>query len=62
MQRIRSALAGFLVALITLAGLGFGILTLGFAIVLGAALVLTVRLAGPAVAAEPQRRADAAAA
>lgn len=44
MKQIKSLLAGGLAALIVLAGLGFGIVLVGFAIVLGGAFALALRL------------------
>ena len=45
MTRIKSILASALVIGSMVAALGFGVLTLGFAIILGGALALAVRLA-----------------
>lgn len=57
MERIRNFVASALMALIVLAGFGFGILAVGFAIVLGAGFALALRLAGPRLAAQAERRA-----
>lgn len=47
MTRIRSILASVLAVLILFAGLGFGLVLTGFAVILGAAVALTARLAVP---------------
>ncbi|WP_424990582.1 hypothetical protein [Fluviibacterium sp. S390] len=60
MQRIKSLLASTLLALIVFAGFGFGIMAIGFAIVLGGALALALRLAGPRILTEAEKRADTA--
>ena len=57
MERIKNFVASALMALIVLAGFGFGILAVGFAIVLGAGFALALRLAGPRLAAQAERRA-----
>lgn len=60
MERIKSFLASALFALIVIAGLGFGIMAIGFAIVLGGAFALAMRLAGPRIVAEAKKRANPA--
>lgn len=57
MERIKSFVASTLIALIVFAGFGFGIMAVGFAIVLGGAFALALRLAGPRLMAEAERRA-----
>lgn len=58
MERIKSLFARTLIALIVLAGIGFGILAVGFAIALGGALALALRLAGPGLSAKAEWRAE----
>jgi hypothetical protein len=60
MERIKSVAASVLIALIVFAGFGFGILALGFAIVLGTALALTIRLMAPKMHAEADAETDGA--
>lgn len=60
MERIKSLVASALIALVLLAGFGFGIMAIGFAIVLGGAFAVALRLAGPRLLAEAQRRAGEA--
>ena len=60
MERIKSLLASALVAVILFAGFGFGIMAVGFAIVLGGAYALALRLAGPRIIAEAEKRAETA--
>lgn len=57
MERIKTLFARTLIALIVLAGIGFGVMAAGFAIVLGGAAALAIRLAGPGLSAEAERRA-----
>ncbi|MEX5516615.1 hypothetical protein [Pseudophaeobacter sp. 1A09344] len=57
MERIKSFLASALIALIVFAGFGFGIMAVGFAIVLGGAFALALRLAGPRLMEEAEKRA-----
>ena len=57
MERIKSFVASTLIALIVFAGFGFGIMAVGFAIVLGGAFALALRLAGPSLMAEAEKRA-----
>lgn len=52
MNRIKSILVSLMTALIILASFGFGIMMIGFAIVLGGAFALTIRLA--AMGHQPQ--------
>lgn len=59
MERIKSLLASTLIALVVFAGFGFGIMAVGFAIVLGGAFALALRLAGPGLIAEAEKRAAA---
>lgn len=47
MKRIKSVFASAVVGLVVLAGFGFGIMALGFAIVLGGGFALALSLAGP---------------
>ena len=47
MERIKSILASMLLAVIVFAGFGFGIMAIGFAIVLGGAFALALRLKWP---------------
>ena len=47
MDQIKSIVARTLIAVIAVAGLGFGIMAVGFAVVLGAAFALALRLAAP---------------
>ena len=56
MERIKSFIARTLIALIVSAGFGFGILAVGFAIVLGGAFALALRLAGPRLIAGVEAR------
>lgn len=58
MKRIKSFIAGALMTLIVLAGFGFGIMATGFAIVLGGAFALTLRLVGPSLMADIEQRAN----
>ena len=58
MQRIKSYVASTLIVLIVFAGFGIGIMAVGFAIVLGGAFALAVRLAGPSLIIEAERRAE----
>ena len=58
MERIKSFIASTLIALIVFVGLGFGIMAAGFAIVLGAAFALALRLAGPSLVAKAEKRAE----
>lgn len=58
MERIKSLFASALIALVVLAGIGFGILAVGFAIVLGGAVALAMRLAGPGLTADVWKRDD----
>ena len=58
MERIKSLFAKTLIALIVLAGIGFDILAVGFAIALGGALALALRLAGPGLSATAEWRAE----
>jgi len=60
MERIKSFAASVLIALIMFAGFGFGIMAIGFAIVLGGAFALALRLAGPRLMAEAEKRASEA--
>lgn len=60
MKRIKSILASLLTAAIIFTGFGFGIIAVGFAIVLGGASALVMRLAGPQIIAEPGKRAETA--
>lgn len=60
MQRIKSFLARAVLAVIVFAGFGFGIVAVGFAIVLGGAFMLALHLAGPRIVAEAERRAETA--
>lgn len=57
MERIKSFVASALIALIVFAGFGFGIMAVGFAIVLGGTFALALRLAGPSLMAEAEKRA-----
>lgn len=57
MERIKSFAARTLIALIVFAGLGFGIMAVGFAIVLGGAFALALRLVGPSLIKEAETRA-----
>ena len=57
MERIKTFLASALVGLVVFAGFGFGIMAIGFAIVLGATLALAMRLAGPRIIAEARKQA-----
>lgn len=59
MERIKSFFASALIALILFAGFGFGIIAIGFAIVLGGAFMLALRLAMPGLAAAARRHATA---
>jgi len=59
MERIKSILASTLFGLILFAGFGFGIMAIGFAIVLGGAFALAMRLAGPRITAEAEQRMKA---
>lgn len=57
MERMKSYLASALIALIVFAGFGFGIMAVGFAIVIGGVLALALRLAGPSLMAKAEKRA-----
>lgn len=56
MKRIKSILASALMGLVVLAGFGFGIMAVGFAIIIGGAFALALRLAGPRLMAEAEKR------
>ncbi|WP_172330668.1 hypothetical protein [Mangrovicoccus sp. HB161399] len=58
MDRIRTAIAGLLVALAMAAGLGLGLLALAGAAVIGGAAVLAARLAGPQIFRAAERHAE----
>ncbi|MCJ7873283.1 hypothetical protein Q4577_04140 [Marinovum sp. 2_MG-2023] len=60
MQRIKSVLASALLAVMVFAGFGFGIMAVGFAILLGGVFALALRLAGPGIIAAAEKRAKAA--
>ena len=57
MERIKSFVASALIALIVFAGFGFGIMAVSFAIVVGGAFALALRLAGPSVMVKAEKRA-----
>ena len=57
MERIKSILTSTLMGLVVLAGFGVGIMAVGFAIVIGGAFALALRLAGPRLMAEAEKRA-----
>ncbi len=57
MERIKSFVTSALIALIVFAGFGFGIMAVGFAIILGTAFALALRLAGPSLMAAAEKRA-----
>ncbi|WP_138923687.1 hypothetical protein [Sulfitobacter sp. BSw21498] len=59
MERVKSILASILLAVIVFAGFGFGVIAIGFAIVLGGAFALALRLAAPRILAEAEKRAYA---
>ena len=58
MQRIKSFIASTLIALIVVAGFGFGIIAIGFAVVLGGAFALALRLAAPSLIAKAGKRGE----
>lgn len=62
MERIKSFLASALIALVVVAGFGFGIMAIGFAVVLGGAFALAIKLAGPRLNAQADAQAEAMAA
>ena len=62
MERIKSFLASALIALVVVAGFGFGIMAIGFAVVLGGAFALAIKLAGPRLNAQAKAQAEAMAA
>lgn len=58
MERIKSLIVSTLIILIVIAGFGFGIMVVGFALVLGAAFALAVRLSSPNLTAEGEKCAE----
>lgn len=56
MERIKSFIASVLIALIMFAGFGFGIMAIGFAIVVGGAFALAVWLGGPRLIEKAEQR------
>lgn len=60
MKPIKSFLASLLMAVIVFTGFGLGVMAIGFATVLGGALALALRLAGPGNIAEARKRAETA--
>lgn len=62
MERIKSFLASALIALVVVAGFGFGIMAIGFAVVLGGAFALAIKLTGPRLNAQAEAQAEAMAA
>lgn len=58
MLKIRQILARAIAALIVVAGLGFGVIAVGFALVVGAAFALMLRIAGPSLIADAESEVD----
>ena len=58
MERIKSIFVSALIGLVVLAGFGFGLMAVGFAIVVGGAVVLALRLAGRRLVAEAEKWAQ----
>ena len=54
MKKIKSIVASALVALIVLASLGFGVMIVGFAVVIGAAFALAIRLGAGVTQTNPE--------
>lgn len=57
MTRLKTLMAEVLVALVVVAGFGFGLMAMGFALVVGLVVALAARLAGPQILTEAERRA-----
>jgi len=57
MTKIKSALASALTALILIASFGFGIMMVGFAIVLGGAFALLIKLGSASSTEKPETQA-----
>lgn len=58
MERIKGWIAEALVALVVVVSFGFGLVAMGAALVVGLVIALAVRLAGPHLLAEAERRAS----
>ena len=58
MERIKGWIAEALMALVVVVSFGFGLLALGAALAVGLVIALAVRLAGPHLLAEAERRAS----
>lgn len=58
MKRMKEWMAEVLIALVVLASFGFGLMAMGFALVVGLVIALAVRLVGPHLLAEAEKRAS----
>ena len=58
MERIKAWTAEALVAFVVMVSFGFGIFAFGAALLVGGVIALAVRLAGPHLLAEAERRAS----
>ena len=58
MKRIKSFVASTLIVLIMFARTGFGVMAVDYAIVLGGAFALALRMTGPSLIAQAKRRAE----
>ncbi|MGR3572602.1 hypothetical protein [Brevirhabdus sp.] len=57
MRKIKSMAASLLALAVVVAGLGFGLMAVGFAITIGALFALAMRLGGPEMLRRAQERA-----
>ncbi|MEC9198244.1 MAG: hypothetical protein VX378_11640 [Pseudomonadota bacterium] len=58
MKKVKVWMADVLVAIVLVAGFGFGLMAMGGALVLGLMIAVAMRLAGPHLLAEAERRAS----
>ncbi|WP_417722039.1 hypothetical protein [Salipiger sp.] len=56
MERMKTWMAGALIAFAVAVGLGLGLVMMGVAMIAGLVVTLAVRLAGPQILAEAERR------
>ncbi|WP_116599939.1 hypothetical protein [Primorskyibacter marinus] len=57
MERMKALIAQALVAGVVAVGMGLGLVVMGVAMIVGLVITLAVRLAGPQILAEAERRA-----
>lgn len=57
MERMKALIAQALVAVVLAVGVGLGLVVMGLAMIVGLVITLAVRLAGPQILAEAERRA-----